>query len=66
MKLEFPLSDNLPKTDHARDTLLAKVFEYRKQDTVAAGTDDDDFALLYAYGKLSVYTPKPRCAIDLL
>ena len=50
MKLEFPLSDNLPKTDHARDTLLAKVFTYRKQDDAAAGANDDDFALLYAYG----------------
>ncbi|MCJ1395416.1 hypothetical protein MMC18_008302 [Xylographa bjoerkii] len=49
MKLEFPLNDALPSTDHARDRLLAKIFNYRRDDKVAQGTTDEDYGLLYAY-----------------
>ena len=53
MKLEYPLSDALPSTEHARDRLLAKVFRFRKSEKVPPGTTDEDFALLYAYGGFS-------------
>jgi len=49
MKLEFPLNDALPNTDHARDRLLAKIFAYRRDEKVGMGTTDEDYALLYAY-----------------
>ena len=50
LKLEFPLNDALPNTDHARDRLLAKIFKFRKTHT-DDNTSDEDFAVLYAYGK---------------
>ena len=50
MKLEFPLNDALPNTEHARDRLLAKIFKYRRNDKSTNGTTDEDYALLYAYG----------------
>ena len=53
MKLEFPLNDALPSTEHARHSLLAKVFSYRRMLKVEHDTTDEDFALLYAYGELS-------------
>lgn len=53
MKLEFPLNDALPSTEHARDRLLAQIFRYRKEDELASETTDDDFVLLYAYGMSS-------------
>ncbi len=51
MKLEFPLNDALPNTDHSRDRLLAKIFRFRKTEDVANDAKDEDYALLYAYGK---------------
>ena len=51
LKLEFPLNDALPNTEHARDILLAKVFAFRRDDKASEGTTDANFALLYAYGK---------------
>jgi hypothetical protein len=50
MKLGFPLPASLPSTDRARDRLLAKLFEYRKQIRGTEGEVDEDFALIYAYG----------------
>ena len=50
MSLEYPLNDALPNTDNARDRLLAKIFRFRKEKD-AAGATDQDFELLYAYGK---------------
>lgn len=50
MKLEYPLNEALPNTDHARDRLLAKIFRYRKEEVEDAGGGDEDFELLYAYG----------------
>lgn len=49
MKLEYPLNDALPNTDHTRDRLLARIFAYRKDEAAANGTTDEDFGLLYAY-----------------
>ena len=50
MKLEFPLNDALPSTEHARDRLLAQIFRFRRESELASETTDDDFVLLYAYG----------------
>lgn len=51
MKLEYPLNDVLPNIDHARDRLLARIFHYRKDTTRSRLTTDEDYALLYAYGR---------------
>ena len=61
MKLEFPMNDALPNTDHARDRLLAKIFRFRKNDKVAHATTDEDFALLYAYGQSNSSTACSPC-----
>lgn len=55
MKLEYPLNEALPNTDNARDRLLAKIFRFRKEEKDAAGVTDQDFELLYAYGKSIVH-----------
>lgn len=52
MKLEYPLTGALPSITHARDRLLAKVFQFRRKEKDASGATDKDFALLYAYGNL--------------
>ncbi|KAL9035850.1 MAG: hypothetical protein Q9214_006402 [Letrouitia sp. 1 TL-2023] len=49
MKLEYPLTGALPSITHARDKLLAKVFQFRREEKDASGATDEDFALLYAY-----------------
>jgi hypothetical protein len=51
IKLEYPLSDTVPNTSNARDRLLAKIFQYRK-DAAASEDDaakDEDYEMLYAY-----------------
>lgn len=53
MKLEYPLNDALPSIEHARDRLLARIFHYRQDRTASSSTSDNDYALLYAYGKHS-------------
>lgn len=52
MKLEFPLNEALPSTDHARDRLLVRIFKFRKDSRIPSENRDKDFALLYAYGKI--------------
>lgn len=52
MKLEYPLNEALPNIDNARDRLLAKIFRFRKDKKDATSVTDQDFELLYAYGKL--------------
>lgn len=52
MKLEYPLTGALPSITHARDKLLAKVFQFRREEKDVSGATDKDFALLYAYGNL--------------
>lgn len=64
MKLEYPLNDVLPNTEHARDRLLARMFQYRKDEGSSQITTDEDYALLYAYGK----KPSPNrwgCHLEL-
>lgn len=69
MKLEYPLNEALPSTDHARDRLLAKIFRFRKE-KVDSGATDEDFALLYAYalvtGQLSIEIDKVGQEIEQL
>ena len=65
MKLQYPLNDALPDTEHTRDRLLARIFAYRKHEQGVEGTPDEDFGLLYAYGMkapLSLHCSK----IDIL
>lgn len=50
MRLEYPLDDALPNTEHARDRLLARLYHFRKDKSVSQHTTDEDYALLYAYG----------------
>ncbi len=52
MKLEYPLTENLPSTEIARDRLLAKMFGFRESSETKYQATDEDFALLYAYGEL--------------
>lgn len=51
MKLEYPLNDVLPNVEHTRDRLLAKIFEFRRTGLGKVVTTDEDYELLYAYGK---------------
>jgi hypothetical protein len=51
MKLAYPLNDVLPNVEHTRDRLLAKVFEFRRTHLGKVMAKDEDYELLYAYGK---------------
>lgn len=51
IKLEYPLNDVLPNIEHTRDRLLAKIFEFRRDSDKASLATDEDYELLYAYGK---------------
>ena len=51
MKLEYPLNEALPNIEHTRDRLLTKIFRFRKEDRDGIDSNDEDFELLYAYGK---------------
>lgn len=57
MKLEFPLTDALPNTEHARDRLLAKIYSYRRNEGQARNAKDEDFAVFYAYGMRTLLKP---------
>jgi hypothetical protein len=54
MKLAYPLNDVLPNIEHTRDRLLAKIFEFRQTGLGKVVARDEDYELLYAYGKLSL------------
>jgi hypothetical protein len=54
MKLAYPLNDVLPNVEHTRDRLLAKVFEFRQTGLGRVIARDEDYELLYAYGKSSI------------
>lgn len=54
MKLEYPLNDVLPDVEHTRDRLLAKVFESRRIGLGDVEAKDEDYELLYAYGKFDL------------
>jgi hypothetical protein len=51
MKLEYPINDALPSITTSRDRLLAKIFQFRRNEANAEGpkAEDEDYALLYAY-----------------
>ena len=51
MKVEMPMHGPLPSVDHTRDRLLAKMFRFRQNEEGKVGATDEDFELLYAYGK---------------
>ena len=54
MKMEYPLNDVLPNIEHTRDRLLARIFEYRRIGLGKVVASDEDYELLYAYGKSSL------------
>ncbi|RKF59336.1 putative ribosomal protein l19 [Golovinomyces cichoracearum] len=54
LKLEYPINDALPSISKARDSLLAKIFQYRRESVTAEKNEqvvirDEDYELLYAY-----------------
>jgi hypothetical protein len=51
IRLAFPLPEHLPNALRARDRLLAKLFDYRVRVRGTEGEVDEDFAMVYAYGK---------------
>ena len=53
MKMAYPLNDVLPNIEHTRDRLLAKLFEFRRTGLGKVIATDEDYELLYAYGKSS-------------
>ena len=53
MKLEYPLNDALPNIDNVRDRLLATIFRFRQQGYNIEEVSEEDFGLLYAYGKIT-------------
>jgi len=62
VKLEYPLNDVLPNIDHTRDRLLAKIFEFRRDSDKASLATEEDYELLYAYGKSDHYLfPRKTC-----
>ncbi|KAJ4347011.1 uncharacterized protein N0V89_010945 [Didymosphaeria variabile] len=54
MKLEYPLNAVLPNVERTRDRLLAKVFEFRRSGLGKVAAKDEDYELLYTYGRYSV------------
>jgi len=54
-KLEYPLNDVLPNIEHTRDRLLAKIFEFRRDGDKASLATEEDYELLYAYGKSLIF-----------
>jgi len=50
VKMGYPVNDVLPSIEHARDRLLAKVFEFRKSHEGDSTVMDQDYELIYAYG----------------
>ncbi|KAF2402531.1 hypothetical protein EJ06DRAFT_528642 [Trichodelitschia bisporula] len=49
VKLEYPMNDALPDVEHVRDRFLAKIFEYREQNSAKKVATEEDFELFYAY-----------------
>lgn len=55
--LEYPLTDAIPSIDSAKDRLLGRIYQFRKDHAAnrladngtAAIADEKDYALLYAY-----------------
>lgn len=64
MKLEYPLNDAMPKIEQRRDQLLAKVFDFKQNSPDAHLASDDDYELLYAYGKFRLLSTTQIVYID--
>ena len=54
LKLEYPLNNTLPSTEHSRDRLLAKIYASRSDTTRSQASTEEDFSLIYIYGRLLV------------
>ena len=50
LKLEYPLNDSLPSTEHSRDRLLAKIYASRSDTNRSQASTEEDFSLIYIYG----------------
>lgn len=66
MKLRYPLNDVLPNIENARDRLLARIFHYRKDTIRSRLTTDEDYALLYAYGRFQAHRDGTTVALQWL
>ncbi|KAL2833242.1 transcriptional regulator of RNA polII, SAGA, subunit-domain-containing protein [Aspergillus cavernicola] len=65
MKLEYPLNENLPNVEHARDRLLARLFQYRKDSEASRLSTDEDYSLIYAFARrASASLTAPTMQID--
>jgi hypothetical protein len=60
IRLGFPLPEHLPSAVRARDRLLAKLYAYRANVRGTEGEVDEDFAMVYAYGKFFVIPSSPK------
>ncbi|KAE9973466.1 hypothetical protein Vi05172_g12530 [Venturia inaequalis] len=49
IKLEYPITDAVPKIVHTRDRFLAKLHDFRRHAPGRELATDEDFELLYAY-----------------
>lgn len=52
VNMEYPINDVLPSIEHSRDRLLARIFEFRRNAAGDSVATDQDYELIYAYGKL--------------
>jgi hypothetical protein len=59
LKLEYPLNDDLPNIESRRDKLLAKIFEFRRDQAQEVEMEEADYEGIYAYGT-SYYPPGTR------
>jgi len=66
MKLAYPLNDVLPNIEHTRDRLLAKVFDFRQTGLGKEIAKDEDYELLYAYGKYSIVMERLETSVLML
>ena len=61
VKLEYPLNDALPEVTHTRDRLLAKVYRFRQKESKDVTPMDEDYEVLYAFGKLFLFLSPGVC-----
>ena len=64
LKLEYPLNDSLPSTEHSRDRLLAKIHAHRNDAKGGDQASEEDMALLYIYGR-SPHVPRKYRSTDM-
>ncbi|KAI9797179.1 MAG: hypothetical protein M1825_006038, partial [Sarcosagium campestre] len=70
VKMEYPLTGQLPSIEHTRDRFLMKIFNYRKGSQRARDTTEADYSLLYAFalvtGQLAVELNKAAREVEQL